>query len=93
MSRAAIAEDTKTAVLSQEVVRRMLNTSEKEPQEVRNKILEDFCDMLERSGYKENVRQRILTRGLRGYENLRSLDRRGIRPLHRSGGRNGQRKI
>ena len=85
MSRAAIADDTNPAVLSQEVVRRMLNTSEKVSQEVRNKILEEFCNMLERSGYGEEVRHKIITRGLKGYENLRSLDRRWIKPLHKRG--------
>ena len=85
MSRAAIADETKKAVLSQEVVRRMLNTSEEESQGVRNDILKDFCKMLKRSGYDVEVRRKIIMRGHKGYGNLRSLDRRGIRRLHRRG--------
>ena len=46
MAKAALSDDTKLAVLSQEVVRRMLTTSEDDSQEVRDNILNDFNRML-----------------------------------------------
>ena len=52
---------------------------------MRNEIFIEFDQMLTRSGYQEEVRMRIFECGLKGYENLRELDRRGIRKLHRRG--------
>ena len=63
----------------------MLNTSELETQEVRNTILIDFNGTLTVSGYNELQRTNIFNRGLKGYENLRMLDRAGKTPLHRRG--------
>ena len=85
MEKAALAEQTKYAVLSQEIIRRMLNTSELEPQIVRDKILEEFNGTMTTSGYEETQRRDIMTRGLKGYEKLRRLDKEGKRPLHRRG--------
>ena len=85
MEKAALSEQTKYAVLAQEIIRRIFNTSELENQEVRNTILEDFDRTMEISGYSGKQRGEIMDRGLRGYEKLRRLDKEGKRPLHRTG--------
>ena len=45
----------------------------------------DFDKTMTESGYMKTQRLEIMTRGLRGYEKLRELDRTGKRPLHRRG--------
>ena len=72
-------------MLAQEIINRMLNTSEEIPQQSRNKILDDFNNTMEASGYDEVWRRRIFNRGLKGYENIRMLDSKGIRTLQRRG--------
>ena len=85
MAQAALPEQTKIAVLVQEIVRRNLNTSELEEQKVRDHIMTKFNKTMEISGYDLRQRQEIMTRGLRAYEKLRELARLGRRPLHRRG--------
>merc|ERR1712082_425068 len=58
----------KIANLSQEVVRRLLNTSEELRQEEKNNILDEFGRKLRRSGYNKRQTSDILVSGIQGYK-------------------------
>ena len=47
----ALGESSKVSTLVQEVIRRMINTSEREPDEVRNEVLDRCCQKLCNSGH------------------------------------------
>ena len=83
METAAISYNSKRASLAQEVVRRMMNTSEGVEMERRIEILETFSRKMKRSGYSRDQRKEIVQSGLTGYERkLRNAKREG-RELHR----------
>ena len=68
MQDAAISEESKKATLSQEVIRRLENTSESEPDSVRVQIINKFITKMETSGYKEEKMSEIVKCGIKGYE-------------------------
>ena len=59
MAEAAMSEESKKAILSQEVKRRMEHTEESEDMSVRIRILDDFNKKMKRSGYEEEKRAEI----------------------------------
>ena len=72
----------KRAVLSQEVIRRFLNTSEEESTEIKDSILLKMAMRLNRSGYKQRQVEEIISSGVKGYQgkwgNGVTRNRRGI---------------
>ena len=84
LERSALPENTKISSLSQEVVRRMLNTSEMVRQEERNAILETFITKLRVSGYRQEQTKRIVEAGLKGYEGKLEKARKSGEDIHRS---------
>ena len=83
MEKGAMPQNTKTSTLSQEIVRRMMNTSELVNQIERNQIIEKFIKKLRRSGYDEKQIRNIVESGLKGYQS--KLERSIVegRDLHR----------
>ena len=75
-------ENMKISSLSQEVVRRMVNTGEMVCQADRNEILEKYISKLEISGYSKFQTSRILVAGLKGYEAKLSRARKEGRDIH-----------
>ena len=88
--RTAMAEDSKIRSLSNEVIRRLLNTSEDVPDSVRCEILDRFAQKLYNSGYGLYQIRRIILGGIKGYEGMRRTSRRGGRKMHRSAGESSQ---
>ena len=83
MKESAMSEKSKVSILSQDLIRRMQNTSEKVPESERIKIIDNYIDRLLVSGYKTEQIKEIVESGLKGY--IRKLNRAiksGI-PLHR----------
>ena len=68
---AAMPWEQKKASLSQDTVRRMINTSEETGQCCRDKILEVWIGKLRHSGYNESEIKEIISSGLVRYERLR----------------------
>ena len=64
----AMSANTKRSSLSQEIIRRMKNTSRRVAHEIRENILTDCMRKLKRSGYPESFRCKVLIKGLQGYE-------------------------
>ena len=83
MEKSAMAENSKNSTLSQEVIRRMLNTSELLPQGERNQVLEKFISKLEISGYNRAQIKNIIMSGLKGYESKVQRSRKQKTDLHR----------
>ena len=83
MEKSAVAEKSKISSLTQEVIRRMVNTCGDMEQGERNAILESFIEKLKVSGYKKAQIKEIITCGLKGYQTkIERADREG-RALHR----------
>ena len=68
--RSAMAENGKIASLSQDLIRRLKNTSQGLPQHVKNKVIDQYCTKLASSGYGNKQIHSIITAGLRGFVKL-----------------------
>ena len=83
LEKSALPDNTKISSLSQEVVRRMLHTSELVPQEERNQILEIFTSKLKLSGYRMDQVREIVKAGLKGYERKLQKAKNNGNSVHR----------
>ena len=63
---AALGESLKVRILVREVLRRMINTSEREPDEVRNEVLDRCCQKLCNSGHYLPSIRNMMVSGLLG---------------------------
>ena len=85
----AMPENSKMATLNQELVRRMMNTSEDLVMEERIIVVDRYCQKLANSGYRKGQILKVVIGGLTGYERRRNLSLletsdRKYRPLHES---------
>ena len=85
----AMPENGRMATLNQELVRRMLNTSEDLEMHERIVVTDKYCQKLTDSGYDIDQIKRVVIGGLTGYERRRALSlldpaNRKFRPLHES---------
>ena len=81
--KSAMSENGKVASLSQDLVRRMKNTSQELPQEQKNEIVDQYSRKLASSGYSRAQIHRIITAGLKGFEKLARKQREGKGNIHR----------
>ena len=84
LKNSALAENTKVSSLTQDLVRRMKNTSEYLNQNTRNEVVDSFCAKLLFSGYKPDQIRRIAIAGLKGYESILKRSKEGKGVLHKS---------
>ena len=92
MEASAMSANTKWSSLSQEVIRRMKNTSRRVSHDEREEILTDFMFKLQRSGYTESFRKSILCSGIKGYERMVESEKSGKGPVNRPRGSRPQRQ-
>ena len=71
--RSAMPEATRRATLNQELIRRMVNTSEMVSNEKRVEIVDSYAEKLMNSEYPLDQTRNIIIGGLKGYERLLSL--------------------
>ena len=71
----AIPESTRRATLNQELIRRMINTSEQVEMTTRLEIIDKYAEKLLNSEYPLDQTRNIIIGGLKGYERLLSLSR------------------
>ena len=81
--KSALGENTKVASLTQNLMRRMKNTSEDVDNSVRVDIVNAFSSQLKVSGYSDDQNARIVKAGLTGYENLLKKCKLGKAKMHR----------
>ena len=86
MEASAMGSNTKWATLTQEVIRRMKNTSRRVCEAVRAEILTDFMEMLMKSGHPETFRRRCLVAALKGYSRMVKNEEDGLGPVNRQRG-------
>ena len=82
--KSALGENVKIASLTQNLMRRMKNTSELIPNEERVQIVEEYTTQLRRSGYSVEQTKSIIIAGLKGYETLVNKCLNGKSKMHRS---------
>ena len=80
----ALSENTKVASLSQDLIRRMKNTSLDLPIAARVQIVDEFSSKLLTSGYSREQIKKIAIAGLKGFEKAVRSHKEGKRTLHRS---------
>ena len=94
--RSAMPEGTRRATLNQELIRRMVNTSELVPMNTRLEIIDKYAGKLLNSEYPLDQTRNIIIGGLKGYERLLSLSRDvgnpKWKPLHLSAGWNSRNR-
>ena len=88
----AMSSNTKWSSLSQEIIRRMKNTSWRVPHTVREDILTDCMRKLQRSGYPELFRRDCLIKGLEGYTKMVKAEASGLGPVNRPRGKRPQKQ-
>ena len=84
LEKSAMAYENKLSILSNEVVRRLLNTSETISQDGKDSILNDFVLKMLRSGYNVGQCRDILISGIRFYNAKVSRAIKSGSKLHRS---------
>ena len=94
--RSAMPESTRRATLNQELVRRMVNTSEMVGDEKRVEIVDKYAEKLMNSEYPLDQTRNIIIGGLKGYERLLSLSKDiknpKWKPLHMAAGWNARNR-
>ena len=58
----------KMSITANDLIRRLLNTSEQEGAEVRCKVIDDYAQELTNSGYGIDQVRKIIVNGIKGYE-------------------------
>ena len=74
--RAAMDENSKINILSNDMMRRLLNTKEELGAEVRGAVVDQYGAKLLNSGYNREQTQRILKNGIKGFETKRRSSQR-----------------
>ena len=67
LEKSAMAWSSKRAILGQDIIRRLLNTSGDARASTIDQILLNMCKRLKRSGYNAEQTREILLSGVRGY--------------------------
>ena len=79
-----MGEDAKLQILSNDLIRRLRNSSEELGKGAKIEIVDNYAQKLANSGFRGEQLRRIITNGIRGYEGkLRRCKEQGRR-LHRS---------
>ena len=84
--RTAMAEDSKITSLTNEVIRRLLTTSDRVTEKSRCAILDDFAQKMCNSGYGLQQNRRVLLGGIKGHERMVRVMKAGGRRIHRLSG-------
>ena len=66
-AKSAMDDNVKYQIVSNGLVRRLLNTDEKLGAEFRKIVLDQYAGELANSGYKERIRRKLVN-GIKGYE-------------------------
>ena len=91
----AMSENAKIQCLSNDLVRRLLNTKEELPTWYRAKVVDDYGRKLLTSGYGYNQTRKILANGAKGYlaKVTRRREQQGGRRIHRTAEESSQGRI
>ena len=79
-----MGEDAKVQIVSNDLVRRLLNNSEDLGAESKREIVNNYSQKLVNSGYRSEQVRRIILNGMKGYEGKRQRTLKNGTKLHRS---------
>ena len=82
--KSALSENVKVASLTQNLIRRMKNTSEFLSLGERLAVIEQFTEQVLKSGYSREQTVKIVTAGLVGYENMKVTAEKSGCGLHKN---------
>ena len=82
--RTAMGENVRNQTLSQEMVRRLMNTSEGLPENYYWEITDNYATKLHNSGYTLEQIRKILLAGIKGFESKKERCKKESRPLRRT---------
>ena len=82
--RSAMGGQIKSQILSNDLVRRLLNTGEDLPDEERIEVINNYTLKLKRSGHSEEKTREIILGGIRGYERKVRRRKKEGKPLYRT---------
>ena len=82
-ARSALSWSTKRTVLTQEVLRVLLNCSKHIPRESVNKKVQEMVLRMQYSGYSKKFRYEVVDSALKAYRIRQVEEERGVRPMHR----------
>ena len=89
----AMEENSKMKILSNDLVRRFLSSSEELGTEEKTRIVDEYAEMLLTSGYTIQKSREIILSGIKGYETkLKRSVKDGI-PLRKTAKQSGQARI
>ena len=83
MQSSAMSNKSKVQILSQDLVRRMMNICDTVSQSERNRVVDNYTDRLFRSGYSLSQVYDIIVSGLTGYERKLKKAANENTPIHR----------
>ena len=82
--RTAMGENARNQTLSQEMVRRLMNTSEGLPENYYWEITDNYVTKLHNSGYSLEQIRKIILAGIKGFESKKERCKKEGRPLRRT---------
>ena len=82
LAESALPWQQKRTVLTQECIRRLLNTKKELNCATKQGILDRYMQVLNNSGYNKQFRKDILSLGLNGYNKILAAHKSGERPLY-----------
>ena len=82
-AKSAIPWSTQRTVLTQEILRVLLNCSKRLPWDVPTRHVNDVMMKMQYSGYSKKFRYEVVKSALKAYDDRVSADESGIRPLYR----------
>ena len=91
--KSALGENVKIASMTQNLIRRMLNTSEQVEFSERIVVIDEFSDQMLASGYSPEQTRDIVVAGLTGYERKLKKSKEEKKDLHRSAAGSLQSRI
>ena len=82
--RSAFPDKMKRTILTQEIIRILVNCSRNLKWESVCKHIEFYSAKMQLSGYKKNFRAQVVKSALHAYDKMLQKDKQGIEPLHRN---------
>ena len=79
-----MGEDSKVQILSNDLIRRLMNNSEDLGAGAKREIVDSYAKKLRTSGWSVEQTRRIIVNGIKGYESKRRRCIEQGRRLHRS---------
>ena len=81
--RSAIAKKTKQQILTQDVLRILLNCSSELPWDAKAKHLQNFCTRMQFSGYGQKFRYEVIDSAVKALQKIEDAVARAKRPMYR----------